>query len=676
MTLAPLREAADSLVKASTPQPFSTSKTSNWVARAGGLPDYIQHVAHGILRSGAGSESEAIQKAIGIVKRWASGGKNVDATTRAAAAKAVAQWEAMKGKQAAKATESYVPTWADERLVTDNALRELALLEQEIGRGGMIALLSAGDALEEAAGVWAPTMKRCASASSEMERHELHDGGQHVGTIAKTKGYGPSEGPRYRAFAINGHRIGDGAMKSQADAVGAVKRHLEEGPARVAPHRDGKFLVSQVDSYSGPTTYREYPDEGSARFAAGLPAQPSTPEQTSKVAAMAESLVFDLITVAGMKIPPLLSVQEALHGSPLAEGFVSGELRNFRGEWERGSGGHHANLTPSAVRSSFGSAKPPKVETGASITYEGGVVRASARARAAHAAKPQIAPKQPKDGPKVRTLADAVGKGAWTPSAGKATRTLKAQRVLEGDALVKAVSAGKATDTEHLHRAVNADGSLGQYTPARLALHQRIIENMLQGKGVHSGDAQAIFTAGGPASGKSGLVKTGDSAFERSIGRESTVNMPGDVVHADPDIIRTQLPEYQDLVKAGRSDASSLTHEEASFLAKQLTRIALGRQHHILVDTVGDSGPGKFAAKIEQAKRAGHKVSVHYATTDVENALRRAAKRAEETGRAVPEDYLRSAHRDVSTRFAQDISGDKLAIKDGELFRQFLLKGK
>jgi hypothetical protein len=41
-----LSEAADSMAKASTPEPWSKSKTSNWVARAGGLPDYIQHISH------------------------------------------------------------------------------------------------------------------------------------------------------------------------------------------------------------------------------------------------------------------------------------------------------------------------------------------------------------------------------------------------------------------------------------------------------------------------------------------------------------------------------------------------------------------------------------------------------------------------------------------------------
>jgi hypothetical protein len=95
---------ADALVEAAdkTPEPFSTSKTSNWVARAGGLPNYIQHIAHDLVEKRGKSESQAIQMAIGIVKRWCRGGGNVKPDTRAAACKAVAKWEAMKTK--AKAT--------------------------------------------------------------------------------------------------------------------------------------------------------------------------------------------------------------------------------------------------------------------------------------------------------------------------------------------------------------------------------------------------------------------------------------------------------------------------------------------------------------------------------------------------------------------------------------------
>lgn len=79
-------------------EPFSTSKTSNWVAKAGGLPHYIQHIAHDLMEKRGMDESRAIAMAVGIVKRWARGGGKVKPDTRAAAAKAVAEWEAKKAK--------------------------------------------------------------------------------------------------------------------------------------------------------------------------------------------------------------------------------------------------------------------------------------------------------------------------------------------------------------------------------------------------------------------------------------------------------------------------------------------------------------------------------------------------------------------------------------------------
>lgn len=96
-TEAELEEAADSMAKATSPKPFSKSKTSNWVARAGGLPPYVQHVAHALVKDGK-SESNAIQMAIGIIKNWAHGKGKVDSQTRAAATLALSQWTAMKAK--------------------------------------------------------------------------------------------------------------------------------------------------------------------------------------------------------------------------------------------------------------------------------------------------------------------------------------------------------------------------------------------------------------------------------------------------------------------------------------------------------------------------------------------------------------------------------------------------
>lgn len=68
---------------------------NNWVTKRGGLPDYIRAVAHSL--QGDHTESEAIQLAIGAIQRWARGEGNVTPATRARAAAALTQWEAMKG---------------------------------------------------------------------------------------------------------------------------------------------------------------------------------------------------------------------------------------------------------------------------------------------------------------------------------------------------------------------------------------------------------------------------------------------------------------------------------------------------------------------------------------------------------------------------------------------------
>lgn len=70
-------------------------KKDNWVESNGGLPDYIERVAKHIHYEGGHPISTAISMAISQVKKWAAAGK-------AEAIKAIAQWEALKAKAAAK----------------------------------------------------------------------------------------------------------------------------------------------------------------------------------------------------------------------------------------------------------------------------------------------------------------------------------------------------------------------------------------------------------------------------------------------------------------------------------------------------------------------------------------------------------------------------------------------
>ena len=78
----------------------SRSNGENWVERTkkGSLPEYIRIIRNGIMKQGK-SEGRATALAVAAVKRWAKGAGNVSAKVRAAAAKAVEEWTAMKAQK-------------------------------------------------------------------------------------------------------------------------------------------------------------------------------------------------------------------------------------------------------------------------------------------------------------------------------------------------------------------------------------------------------------------------------------------------------------------------------------------------------------------------------------------------------------------------------------------------
>jgi hypothetical protein len=69
------------------------------------LDPYIENIANTLMKKRGLSKSQAIQMAIGVVKNWASGKGNVSPEVRAAAAKAVAAWEASRAAAKAKPNE-------------------------------------------------------------------------------------------------------------------------------------------------------------------------------------------------------------------------------------------------------------------------------------------------------------------------------------------------------------------------------------------------------------------------------------------------------------------------------------------------------------------------------------------------------------------------------------------
>jgi 2'-5' RNA ligase len=91
-----------------TPSPWgSPSGPGLWKHKGWKLPDYVEQVSKGIRKSGrAASEAEAIQMALGVLRRWASGGGKVTPEVRAASAKAIADYAALKARAHAHANDT------------------------------------------------------------------------------------------------------------------------------------------------------------------------------------------------------------------------------------------------------------------------------------------------------------------------------------------------------------------------------------------------------------------------------------------------------------------------------------------------------------------------------------------------------------------------------------------
>jgi predicted ABC-type ATPase len=222
----------------------------------------------------------------------------------------------------------------------------------------------------------------------------------------------------------------------------------------------------------------------------------------------------------------------------------------------------------------------------------------------------------------------------------------------------------------------------GTIDPDRAKLHRQIIDKILTGHASHPIPV-ATFLGGGPAAGKSTIATRGE-----------------DSAHIDPDEIKAQIPEYQQMVAAGDPRAAMYVHEESSQISKEAMEEARRQKMNYTLDGTGNSHIEKLAKKVNAAKAAGYQTVGKYVTVDTDTAVQRAMQRASETGRMVPEPVIRETHAAVSRVFPEavnqglfnnlelwDTNGNKpqriatasgafLNVENQEAYQKFLDKGK
>jgi len=222
----------------------------------------------------------------------------------------------------------------------------------------------------------------------------------------------------------------------------------------------------------------------------------------------------------------------------------------------------------------------------------------------------------------------------------------------------------------------------GEYKPERKKLHDEIINKVMEKVGKSSKPVM-ILSGGGSASGKSSVLKS------------ALPNHSHEVAYIDSDAIKENIPEYKALVKDKDESAAAHTHLESSHVASEAIRRAMEDKKSFVYDSTMKNQE-RIEKLTNEARSKGYDVHIIFADLDKNIAHERASKRAEETGRKVPEEIIHASHEGAiktlgnvhhladsvtvySTKgdkpeIAYKRSGDKKEIND-DLYRDMVKRG-
>jgi len=188
------------------------------------------------------------------------------------------------------------------------------------------------------------------------------------------------------------------------------------------------------------------------------------------------------------------------------------------------------------------------------------------------------------------------------------------------------------------------------YTPERKALHAAIVDSFTKHVKPVPLDRTptAIVTMGGSGVGKGSILAT-------------LVGDHNDFVVSDPDACKEKLPEYQRALAYGLTadgstvtakDAAAMAHEESSDLGEKVRARAVAERKNLILDGTGKNTE-KFIGRIEALKAAGYHVHLVMPHIPLAEAVSRVGSRARNTGRYVPDNFVREAHHVIPGNFEQ-----------------------
>lgn len=185
--------------------------------------------------------------------------------------------------------------------------------------------------------------------------------------------------------------------------------------------------------------------------------------------------------------------------------------------------------------------------------------------------------------------------------------------------------------------------SSGKWHPSRVAIADKVAENMVAGKTV-AVDRKPIawILGGGTAVGKT-------SVADLLIGEHPNA------VKIDTDVFKLAVPEYEHYKTIDPINAAHLVHDESKMITEKVLEETVGRRLDFTFDstTSGKGGP----ALIQLLHDKGYDVRAIFVDLPISTAIERSALRTTEShkpenfGRVVPEGVIRSTHLGASQNF-------------------------
>ena len=173
----------------------------------------------------------------------------------------------------------------------------------------------------------------------------------------------------------------------------------------------------------------------------------------------------------------------------------------------------------------------------------------------------------------------------------------------------------------------------GQYTIQRLALHQKIVDELIHNKPcVNKKQTIAIFTAGLAGSGKTTFLK-------------KHIKDINQYVHIDADAVREKLPEYQGW------NATNTQDEVTDIIDNVFNHLEKQCENNIIYD--GSLVGQKYIDTAIHFKKLGYKIYLVYLQIPINVAKDRALKRYQKTGRYVSANFITYVSQHVASSFAK-----------------------